>query len=616
MKKTFIFFALTAIIQLGCTQKKIEKPNIVWLVSEDNSIHYLNLYNPKGASMPSIEKLAKNGVVFDHAFSNAPVCSVARSTLITGCYAPRIGTQYHRKTETVPLPAGVMPFPFYLREAGYYTTNNAKQDYNFILPEGVWDESSKQATYKNRKENQPFFHVQNFHTTHEGRLHFPQKLIDNISDKELENIKPFPYHPDTKTFRYTQKHYLTLHEKMDKETGSFIENLENEGLLENTIIFYYGDHGGVLPRSKGYVYESGLNVPLVVYVPEGLKHLNPFKKGSRTQAFVEFVDFAPTVLNLSGISLPADIDGKPFLGENLTKEHLEKQNTTFGHADRFDEKYDLVRSLRVGKYKYIRNYQPFNIDGLFNFYRYKMLAYKEWDQLYSKGKLNPVQQQFYSKKAPEYLFDIENDPHETNNLANSPAHQKELLEIRKQLYDKVVSLPDLSFYPESYLLEHAFQNPVEFGQANKKELQDLIDIADLNLLDFQGAKNKIRIALKHQDPWIRYWALIVCSSFGAQAKIFESEIRSLMLNDEENLVRMRAIEYLLLNQLPIDYSLVINLLENANSETEANLMLNSLTLVKALNPSFKLGITKKLFPPEWYDKPNDLVNRRMDFIMD
>ncbi len=321
-------------------------------------------------------------------------------------------------------------------------------------------------------------------------------------------------------------------------------------------------------------------------------------------------------MNLSGISLPADIDGKPFLGENLTKEHLEKQNTTFGHADRFDEKYDLVRSLRVGKYKYIRNYQPFNIDGLFNFYRYKMLAYKEWYQLYLEGKLNPIQQQFYSKKAPESLFDIENDPHETNNLANSPAHQKELLEIRKQLYDKITSLPDLSFYPESYLLEHAFQNPVEFGQANKKELQDLIDISDLNLLDFQGAKNKIKTALKHQDPWIRYWALIVCSSFGEQAKIFESEIRLLMLDDKENLVRMRAIEYLLLNQLPIDYSVFIELLKNANSETEANLMLNSLTLVKAINPSFKLGITKKLFPPEWYDKPNDLVNRRMDFIMD
>ena len=147
-------------------------------------------------------------------------------------------------------------------------------------------------------------------------------------------------------------------------------------------------------------------------------------------------------------------------------------------------------------------------------------------------------------------------------------------------------------------------------------MQDLIDIADLNLLDFQGAKNKIRIALKHQDPWIRYWALIVCSSFGEQAKIFESEIRLLMLDDKENLVRMRAIEYLLLNQLPFENSVFIELLKNANSETEASLMLNSLTLVKALNPSFKLGITKELFPPEWYDKPNDLVNRRMDFIMD
>ena len=177
--------------------------------------------------------------------------------------------------------------------------------------------------------------------------------------------------------------------------------------MDNTIIFYYGDHGGVLPRSKGYIYESGLNVPMVVYIPEKWKHLSPVDMGSSTDAFVQFVDLAPTVLNLAGINIPEQIDGKAFLGKTVTAENLDNRNTTFGYADRFDEKYDLVRSLRKGKYKYIRNYQPFNIDALFNFYRYKMLAYKEWQELFENGNLNKEQEQFFQARTPEALYDIE-----------------------------------------------------------------------------------------------------------------------------------------------------------------------------------------------------------------
>ena len=469
------------LIYSACNPKEQSYPNIVWLTTEDNAPHHMKLYNGDGAAMPSIEKLAKKGIVFDNAFSNAPVCSVARSTLITGCYAPRIFTQFHRRAQHVPLPEGLMPFPFYLKQAGYYTTNNHKQDYNFILPDGVWDESSKKATYKNRKPGQPFFHVQNHTVTHEGNLHFDQKKIHNTPDQELENIKVFPYHPDTKTFRYSYYHFQNRHVLADQLMGEFIADLEQQGLMEDTIIFYFGDHGGVLPRSKGYAYESGLQVPMVVYVPKKWEHLFHHSRGSRAKSFVEFVDLAPTVLSLAGISPPKGIDGTAVSGEFSEASEVKKKNTTFGYADRFDEKYDLVRTLRVGKYKYIRNYQPFNIDALFNFYRYKMLAFQEWDALYTAGKLNEEQRQFFEPRGPEGLYDIEQDPHEVNDLSASPEHQEILIMMRKQLQEKLAALPDLSFYPEPYLLEHAIENPVAFGQKNQQEIKELMAVADLNL---------------------------------------------------------------------------------------------------------------------------------------
>ena len=600
----------------ACNPKEQSYPNIVWLTTEDNSPHFIKLYNGDGVTMPAIEKLAKDGIVFDNAFSNAPVCSVARSTLITGCYAPRIFTQFHRRARHVPLPEGVMPFPYYLKKAGYYTTNNSKEDYNFILPEGVWDESSKKATYKNRKQGQPFFHVQNHTITHEGNLHFDQKKIDNTPDKVLDNIKVFPYHPDTKTFRYSYHHFQNRHVLADRKIGEFIDELDRQGLMEETIIFYFGDHGGALPRSKGYVYESGLQVPLVVYVPEKWKHFFHHNKGSRTKIFVEFVDLAPTVLSLAGISPPENIDGIAISGKFSDALKIKNKNTTFGYADRFDEKYDLVRTLRIGKYKYIRNYQPFNIDALFNFYRYKMLAFQEWKTLYNDGKLNAKQRQFFEPRSPEGLYNIAQDPHEVNDLSESPEHQKILLMMRKKLQQKLVAMPDLSFYPEPYLLEHAIENPVAFGQKNHTEIKELIAIADLNLLSFDSAQAKIKQALTNDNPWKRYWGLVVCTTFGEKAKTFTPQIKNLMYHDNENIVRIRAAEYLFFNQVSFDIKIIEELLKNAKSETEANLMLNSVALIKNLKPHLKFNISKEIFPSQWYDKPNDLVNRRMDYLIE
>ena len=594
-----------------------EKPNIVWLVTEDNSVHYMNLYTEGGAEMPVVANLANEGVIFDNAFSNAPVCSVARSTIITGAYAPRIGTQYHRKSSPVNLPKNIIPLPIYLKELGYYTTNNAKEDYNFIKENKIWDESSLKASYKNRKAGQPFFHVQNYNTTHEGKLHFNKNELSSALElNDLDSITPFPYHPDTPTFRYTQSLLHTHHKNIDKEMGKFIENLEKEGLMENTIIFFYGDHGGVLPRSKGYLYESGLNVPFVVYVPEKWSHLSPFKKGTRTSTFIDFVDLVPTVLSIAGIKIPDGMDGTPFLGKDLKKSNLEKQNITFGYADRFDEKYDLVRSVRKGKYKYIRNYQPFNVDGIYNFYRYKMLAYKEWYNLFKEGKLNKIQSQFFLPRTPEALYDIEEDPHEINNLAKHKKHKETLLNLRETLNNHVVSQPDLSFFPEPYFLENGLENAVDFGQKNKKIIESLVETANLNLYPYKDVSSEIKNALENENPWIRYWGLIVCSSFGIDAKEHLNNINLIFENDSENLVKIRAAEYLLLNNLKIDSSKINNLLKNANSESEANLMLNTLALIKTKNPNYKLELNKSVFPKKWFERENALVNRRMNYLTD
>lgn len=246
--QTFLTFYLvfTALLVYGQ-----EKPNIVWITTEDNSAIWLKLYDKEnGVSMPNVEALADHGLVFDHAFSNGAVCSVARSTLISGVYAPRSGSQFHRNAFEVPLPEGLKSYPEYLKEAGYYTANRHKEDYNFKL-EGIWDDSSKDASYRNRKEGQPFMQVWSLHDTHEGRMHAPMDAYD-VADlhRDPESIAVFPYHPNTPTFRKSYAYYYEKHRHDDQRIGELIDQLKEDKVLDNTIIFYFGDHGGVLPRSK------------------------------------------------------------------------------------------------------------------------------------------------------------------------------------------------------------------------------------------------------------------------------------------------------------------------------------------------------------------------------
>lgn len=596
--RTSIFFALfiaSALLQISCKKAPTTPPNIIWIVSEDNSKHYLDLFDENGAPTPNIQSLAEHGLIFRHAFSNAAVCSAARSTLISSSYGPRLATHYHRKQQMVPMPHGVQMFPAYLKAAGFYTSNNSKEDYNIVKGDQVWDESSNKASWKNRAEGQAFFHVQNYGNTHESRLHFTREDMEDYKPKtDINDVFVLPNHPQTDLFRYTNAYYRDKMMQVDSEIGALLEELKSDGLLENTFIFYYGDHGGVLPGSKGYLYEVGVHIPLIVHIPENYKHMVDMHAGSSVKGFVSFVDFGATVLNIAGVKVPEGMDGKPFLGNNVSMKEVDKRDETYSYADRFDEKYDMVRAVRKGKYKYMRNYQPFNYDGLMNAYRYKQLAYQEWIDKYKKGELNAIQSQFFERREPEMLFDLDSDPYETNNIAHDPASKEILTKLRQKLIDWQLSLPDLSFYPEHFLIKNAFENPVQFGQLNKENIKRYIDVANLSILNFADVRDDIEENLKSDDSWERYWALIACSSFENEAKEFSALAESISHNDTELINKVRAAEFLGIIKKANPVNVMTEALYSSTDKTEALLILNCIVLMQNIhhNYDFDLEISK------------------------
>ena len=587
-----------------------DRPNVVWIVSEDNSHHYLKHFFESGAPAPNIEAMAAHGITFDHAFSNAPVCSVARSTLATGCLGPRIGTQFHRKHTIATLPQGLRMFSELLRDAGYYTSNNSKTDYNATPSKEAWDESSRTASWRKRRSpNQPFFHMESHAQSHESSLHFSQEVFENEeTTTDPESVKLADYFPNTAKFRYTHARYHDRMAVIDEIVGSTISKLKEDGLLEDTFVFYFGDHGGVLPRGKGYIYESGLHVPLVVRVPDKWQHLIDRKNGSRAPGFVSFIDFGPTVLNLAEVKVPEQMDGIPFLGKGITAVEVDARDECYGYADRFDEKYEFIRSLRKGKYQYIRYFQPFLPDGLQNNYRYRMLAFTEWRDLYKDGKLTGSQLQFFQSKPVEQLFDAEADPHEINNLASDPRHANVLKDLRTRLATQMRALPDLSFYPESKLVS-VMGDPVGFGQKHKAEIAQMADIHDLAFLPFSAAEARLIAALESDNVWLRYSAAMTCSEIGAEATSLAEKVIPL-IHDNSLVVRIRAAEFLGLINTIDPQPILADIVNRTSNPVEAGEALNSIVYFRDCHqPAYPIDAV--LLKPV---TTSDIITRRIDYL--
>jgi len=335
------------------------RPNILWISCEDISPH-LGCYGVANAITPTLDALAARGVRYTNAFTVAGVCAPSRSGIITGMYPSTLGSQHMRCEAT--LPSHVRCFPEYLRQAGYCCTNNSKTDYNFTHPPATWDESSPRAHWRKRRKGQPFFSVFNFTVTHESRI-----LMRGAEyEKQIARLKPNqrqdparlalpPYYPDTPEVRRDWANVFELITAMDYQAADVLRELEEDGLAGETIVFFWSDHGTGLPRAKRWLYDSGTRVPLIVHIPEKFRTAGEGTPGSVNDELVSFIDLGPTVLNLAGAKVPAQMQGRAFLGANLKP----PRQYIYGARDRMDERYDIIRSVRDKRYRYIRNYEPF-----------------------------------------------------------------------------------------------------------------------------------------------------------------------------------------------------------------------------------------------------------------
>tara|TARA_B100000953_G_scaffold85640_1_gene69879 strand:+ start:24 stop:1427 length:1404 start_codon:yes stop_codon:yes gene_type:complete len=463
MRKIFIIFfvliAFSAIISCGSGNNI--KPNIVWLVAEDQSQYFFPFYGDNSVTLPNISQLLENGIVYDGMNSPYPVCAPARSAIITGMYPNSIGTgnmrAYHYNRTVRTDNESILGFPYYssklaeqikpftqiLRENGYYTTNNSKMDYNFKLREDAWDESSKEASWEKRKKDQPFFSVFNFGVTHESQIWLRDKQELKVDPNDL-SVPPF-FPNDSLTRHALAVNYSNLVE-MDKQMGEIIDKLKDQGLYENTYIFFYSDHGGPFPRHKRAIYDTGSKVPLVIKFPKRIK-----VKEKRNYDFLNFIDFAPTILSIVGLEIPKVYQGIAFLGSKKSKN---KRNYSYSASDRFDEVTDRIRAVKTKKYKYIRNYDTNKPHALNNSYRTQMALMRHLTALNESNLLSAEQKLWFNvPKNLEEFYDLENDPFELNNLIGEKKYSKEIENLRIQLDNWIDQINDPVNIPENELVK-------------------------------------------------------------------------------------------------------------------------------------------------------------------
>lgn len=426
------------------------RPNIVWISAEDLSPR-LGAYGDELAATPNLDRLAAQGALYTLAFTTAGVCAPSRAAIITGMYQNSIGAHHMRTTHegpglptpyfTVP-PPYVKAFPEYLRAEGYFTTNNFKTDYQVGDPRTVWDEHSREAHWRspNREPGQPFFSVFNFTVTHESQswVAEDEELTTDPASVELP-----PYYPDTPLVRrHMAKHYDNIR-RLDDQAGEILRQLEEDGLADNTIVFFWGDHGDGLPRAKRWLYDSGIRVPLIIRWP------GEVDEGSTVDRLVSFVDLAPTVLSLAGVSVPAHMQGRVFLGPQAE----EPREYVFGARDRLDSSYDMVRAARDKRFKYVRNYFPGKPYVLFLDYRNRGQIMQELFRLRETGGLQATQQIWMQDSRPvEELYDVEADPHEVRNLAGDPEYRTEVVRLRGVLNDWMEEIDDMGDVPEDRMV--------------------------------------------------------------------------------------------------------------------------------------------------------------------
>ena len=436
-------------LSLGQRDRRL---NILWISCEDISPD-LGCYGDDYVDTANLDRLAAEGCRYTNAFVVYPVCAPTRSAVITGMYPSTIGSMHMRTSlkgyEAVP-PPYVKCFPEYLRAAGYYCTNRAKTDYQFAPPITAWDRQGQDhRDWEGRAPGQPFFCVINHGVTHESRIRTPLEQ-DPVIDPDSVTLPP--YYPDTPLVRRDWARYLDNIETLDKQVGELLGRLEADGLAENTVVFFWSDHGRGLPRAKRWIYDSGIHVPLIIRWP------GVIEPGTVCDDLVSSIDLGSTVLSMAGVEVPWYMQGQPFLGE----QKAEPREYIFAHRDRMDEKYDTIRCVRDKRYKYIRNFQPEKPYAQYIRYMDLMPTMQEWRRLAAEGRLEGPQKLFFQPTKPEIEFyDTRTDPHEINNLADDPQYGEIIQRMGKALDDWMAEINDLGQVPEEELIQRMFPGGVQ-----------------------------------------------------------------------------------------------------------------------------------------------------------
>ncbi len=540
------------IIALASIANAADRPNILWITCEDIS-PYLGSYGCPEAHTPNLDRLAEQGVRYTHAYANAPVCAVARSTLLTGMYSSTIGT--HQMRSYVQLPASIPAYPKILRKAGYYCTNNSKKDYNsnFSHDKDLWDESSREAHWKNRKKDQPFFAVFNITVTHESQLS-PNRIKQYVAQKQIpstpriapKDIKLPPYHPDLPEIRNDWARLHDLITLMDKQTGARLRELKEQGLTENTIVFFYSDHGGMLSRSKRYIYNVGTQVPLIVRFPTKWQHLAPAEPGQTENRLVSFIDLPKTILSLTGAQIPAQMQGRMFLGSDTER----APESVHFSRDRMADCYDFSRAVTDGRYYYVRNFMSHRPRGRDCRYGFTVQTnWVAWENHYEAGKCDPVQSQFFKPKPVVEFFDIDRDPWQVKNLADQAVHQARIAKMAKDLDDWMITTRDTGLIPEAMFTDLAgpdnpFKSLYEYAQSDQYPVAELLQIAKEAS---RGDPEKLPAYLKmmrHKHPVARHYGAYALFLVRSNASTVETALKEMMRNDEIAANRIMAAQAL------------------------------------------------------------------------
>jgi uncharacterized sulfatase len=573
--------AALALVRVGAAPAA--RPNILWITCEDTS-PLLGSYGDTFAVTPNLDALAREGVRYTQAFAYTGVCAPSRSSLITGVLPLRLGS--HHMRSTTRLPDAVKCFTEYLRAAGYYTSNNVKEDYNFRTPASAWHESSNRAHWRNRAPGQPFFSVFNFTVTHQSQIFasdaaYARNTRRLTPEQRRDPARVFvpPIHPDTPEFRREwARHYENV-TAMDYQVGDVLAELAADGLAEDTIVFFFSDHGTGMPSIKMYAWGPSLQVPLLVRFPAKWSAWSPVAAGGTTDRLVTFVDFAPTVLSLAGVDLPAHFQGTPFLGPRTAapRTHI------FGGKDRQGECPDTIRYVRDARFQYNRNFRPDVPFGQYMSYNWQHASMRAWEKIHLAGQLTGPAARFFAPKKPtEELYDVARDPWQVHNLAADPRHAADLARLRALLRDEMLRAGDLGLLPERELhARSAASTP--YALATDPKLNPLPEL--LRAAEAANARDPQRVPeltalLRHSDSALRWWGALGLVDLGPAAAPARAALRT-ALADPSSDVRLTAAHALAgLGELPA----TLQLLETSLGSSDVFERFGALLVASRLGP--------------------------------